>query len=150
MYLTHNIGSASALPVIKPMGPVRIRHRSHEFGWQSVILWISLGGKPKWLPLKFGYHDVIRTSPISTGLPQGSHLGPVLFINDLPSHTKPVATELYADDAVLHQLLPQMRRIFSHATSECGRGSRKLGTVMARTIRQRKNNNDDFFTKYFS
>ena len=37
-----------------------------------------------------------------------------------------------------------MRRTFSHATSECGRGSRKLGTVMARTIRQRKNKNDDF------
>ena len=30
-----------------------------------VILWIQLGGKPKWLPLKFGYHDVIRTSPIN-------------------------------------------------------------------------------------
>ena len=25
---------------------------------------ISLGGKPKWLPLKFGYHDVMRTSLI--------------------------------------------------------------------------------------
>ena len=25
----------------------------------------ELGGKPKWLPLKFGYHDVMRTSPIS-------------------------------------------------------------------------------------
>ena len=33
-------------------------------GGSSVILWISLGGKPKWLPLKFGYHDVMRTSPI--------------------------------------------------------------------------------------
>ena len=33
-------------------------------GGSPVILWISLGGKPKWLPLKFGYHDVIRTSPI--------------------------------------------------------------------------------------
>ena len=29
-----------------------------------VILWISLGGKPKWLPLKYGYHDVMRRSPI--------------------------------------------------------------------------------------
>ena len=29
-----------------------------------VILWIELGGKPKWLPLSFGYHDVMRTAPI--------------------------------------------------------------------------------------
>ena len=35
-------------------------------GGSPVILWISLGGKPKWLPLKFGYHDVMRTSPISS------------------------------------------------------------------------------------
>ena len=35
-------------------------------GGSPVILWISLGGKPKWLPLKFGYHDVMRTSPIFT------------------------------------------------------------------------------------
>ena len=47
------------------MGPVRIRHRSHDLGASPVILWISLGGKPKWLPLKFGYRDVVRTSPIS-------------------------------------------------------------------------------------
>ena len=33
-------------------------------GGSPVILWISLGGKPKWLPLKFGYHDVMRTSPL--------------------------------------------------------------------------------------
>ena len=29
-----------------------------------VILWIELGGKPRWLPLNFGYHDVMRTVPI--------------------------------------------------------------------------------------
>ena len=33
-------------------------------GGSLVILWISLGEKPKWLPLKFGYHDVMRTSTI--------------------------------------------------------------------------------------
>ena len=33
-------------------------------GGSPVILWISLGDKPKWLPLKFGYHDVMGTSPI--------------------------------------------------------------------------------------
>ena len=33
-------------------------------GGSLVILWISLGGKPKWLTLKIGYHDVMRKSPI--------------------------------------------------------------------------------------
>ena len=33
-------------------------------GGGPVILWILLGGKPKWLLLKFGFHDVMRTSPI--------------------------------------------------------------------------------------
>ena len=33
-------------------------------GGSPVILWISLGGKPKLRPLKFGHHDVMRTSPI--------------------------------------------------------------------------------------
>ena len=28
-------------------------------GGGPVILWISLGGKPKWPPLKSGYHDVM-------------------------------------------------------------------------------------------
>ena len=31
--------------------------RSHEIATQPVILWIELGGKPKWLPLNSGYHD---------------------------------------------------------------------------------------------
>ena len=29
-----------------------------------VILWIELGGNPKWLPLNSGYHDVMHTRPI--------------------------------------------------------------------------------------
>ena len=30
-----------------------------------VILWIDLGGKPKWRPLNSGYHDVMRPGPIA-------------------------------------------------------------------------------------
>ena len=36
-----------------------------------IILWIELGGKPKWLPLNFGYHDVMRT---------GSFLGRAVIV----------------------------------------------------------------------
>ena len=49
---------------LKPMGAVRIRHSIREFATQPVILWILLGGKPKWLPLNFGFNDVMRTAPI--------------------------------------------------------------------------------------
>ena len=51
------------------MGPVRIRIVYTILGGSPVILWISLGGKPKWLPLNFGYHDVMRTSPMEHCLP---------------------------------------------------------------------------------
>lgn len=43
--------------------------------------------------------------PINAGVPQGSHLGPVLFlvfINDLPT-AMDISTEMYADDALLHR-----------------------------------------------
>ena len=46
------------------MGAVRIRHRIRDFATQPVIFWIPLGGKPKWLPLNFGFNDVMRTAPI--------------------------------------------------------------------------------------
>ena len=47
------------------MGLIRTHQSSHEFVTQPVILRIQLGGKPKWLPLKFGYHDVMHTGPIT-------------------------------------------------------------------------------------
>ena len=46
-----------------------------------------------------------QTFPLLAGVAQGSHLGPVLFlafINNLPA-TVPISSELYADDALLHQ-----------------------------------------------
>ena len=41
-----------------------IVHTILAMGGSPVIQSILLGGKPKWLPLKFGYHVVMRTSPI--------------------------------------------------------------------------------------
>ena len=51
---------------IHEMGAVRMRHSIREFATQPVILWIPLGGKPKWLPLNFGFNDEMRTAPIKS------------------------------------------------------------------------------------
>ena len=47
----------------KDMGPGYIRHRSQQPP-SLITLYIELDGKPKWRPLNFGYHDVMRTVPI--------------------------------------------------------------------------------------
>ena len=45
------------------MGDVRIRHSSHDFGWQSSHS-VDLAGWQAKMASKFGYYDVMRTRPI--------------------------------------------------------------------------------------
>ena len=47
------------------MGAMRKRHSIREIATQPVILWMLLGGKPKWLPLNFVFNYVMRTAPIT-------------------------------------------------------------------------------------
>ena len=57
---------------------------------------------------------------ISCGVPQGSILGPLLFllfINDLPLYTNNVFTDLYADDTTLYDVQDSMEQIENNLQS---------------------------------
>ena len=57
---------------------------------------------------------------ISYGVPQGSILGPLLFllfINDLPLYTNNVFTDLYADDTTVYDIQDSMEQIESNLQS---------------------------------
>ena len=50
---------------VVPIGAVRTGHSLgiRECATQPVILWILLGGTTKWLPLNFGFNDVMHMAP---------------------------------------------------------------------------------------
>ena len=61
--------SAQIHPGVKSdlaIGPVRIRHSSHDFGWQSShsVFFAGHGWQAKMASIVIGYHGVMHTSPI--------------------------------------------------------------------------------------
>ena len=61
--MTWNTAVLTALA--KKMGPLCIQNGTgaHKVAHQQLLLHVELGGKTTYLPLSFGYRDVIHTSP---------------------------------------------------------------------------------------
>lgn len=67
----------------------------------SAIAWLTSYISHRTMSVRVG-HEFSESAALTAGVPQGSHLGPVLFlvfINDLPSCV-PCQSTLYADDAL--------------------------------------------------
>ena len=59
-----NIVASESVAIVEQMGLCEYVIFHTILPSSPVILWIELSDKPKWLPLNFGYHDVMRTGPI--------------------------------------------------------------------------------------
>ena len=79
-------------------------HKLRTLGVQpNSVSWLSSFLTDRTIAVRVG-SCLSSQHTISAGVPQGSHLGPILFlvfIHDLPDHVN-IPTEFYADDALLH------------------------------------------------
>ena len=89
----------------------------------SSVSWLSDYLSSRTIAVRVGTNTISPRQPISAGVPQGSHFGPTIFlvfINDLPTSV-PVSTELYADDALIHQQtrkIQQQKSAISYNTND--------------------------------
>ena len=62
------MGPVDIKPRFTQMGPVDIKHKATvhtKLPPSPLISWTEFGGKLTWLPLNFGYHDLMRKAPIA-------------------------------------------------------------------------------------
>ena len=89
----------------------------------SSVSWFSDYLSSRTIAVRVGTSTISPKQPISAGVPQGSHLGTILFlvfINDLPTSV-PLSTELFADDALIHQQtrkIQQQKSAISYNTND--------------------------------
>jgi hypothetical protein len=84
----------------------RLLYKAQYYGIDgSTLLWIRdfLSSRNQRVLIE---GQSLQTSPVCSGVPQGSVIGPLmflLFINDLPDYVKSCNVRLFADDSVLYR-----------------------------------------------
>ncbi|MES9881523.1 MAG: reverse transcriptase family protein [Sedimenticola sp.] len=81
-------------------------------------------------------NTISEAEHITSGVPQGSILGPLmflLFINDLPLYTDIVNTDLYADDTTLYDMnksIPSVKENLENALEKLSKWCKENGMVI--------------------